>query len=140
MMTWLRRVQVQATLLAALATLGVLGCATGGGVHPRGNAVRRGPILADEMRVVSDRDAYAAITLLRPEFFQHRGVTSFTTPAPTEPEVYVDGMYYGPVGSLRGLPAGDVVEVRMLSVGDAMIRYGTGHTAGIIDIKTRPRE
>jgi hypothetical protein len=137
MMTRLRRVQVEATLVAALATLGVLGCATGGA--PGGNAIRQGPILVDELREVSDRDMYAAITLLRPQFFQRRGVTSFATQTPTEPEVYVDGMYYGSVASLRGLPAGDVVEVRMLNVGDAMIRYGTGHTAGVIDIRTRPR-
>ena len=94
------------------------------------------PITFGEIQKLADRDAYTAIQLLRPVFLKHRGTTSFFLDSPTTPEVFVDGMYYGPLSSLRSLPAKEIAEVRFMNVGDATIRYGTGHTAGIIDIAT----
>lgn len=93
-----------------------------------------GPITSEELRRVGDRDTYSAIKFLRPQFLQSRGATSFSLDSPTEPEVFVDGMYYGPLGSLRTLPVREIAEIRLLTVGDAVLRYGTGHTAGVIDI------
>jgi hypothetical protein len=93
-----------------------------------------GPITAAELRRIGDRDTYTAIQLLRPQFLQHRGPTSFRSIQPTEPDVYVDGLYYGPIGSLRSLSSREIEEIRLLSVGDATLRYGTGHMAGVIDI------
>ncbi|HEU4642084.1 MAG TPA: hypothetical protein VFS44_06470 [Gemmatimonadaceae bacterium] len=95
-----------------------------------------GPITTAELRSIGDRDAWTAITMLRPQFLQHRGRTSFLLDSPESPEVYVDGMYYGPMESLRSLPSKELAEIRLLSVGDAVILYGTGHTAGVIDIRS----
>jgi hypothetical protein len=131
---------------ALLAT--VAACATshpvesaGGDIAEEGAAAPRekprvgvGPIQTAELRSVGDRDTYTAIVLLRPQFLQHRGRTSLVLDSPTEPEVYIDGMYYGPMESLRSLPSKELQEIRLLTVGDAVLRYGTGHTAGVIDI------
>lgn len=138
-------------LMAAMAA-GAMGCATshpvsGAGPYAGDSAtgdvastvamkprLGTGPIESSELRSIGDRDAWTAITMLRPQFLQHRGQTSFLLDSPSEPEVFVDGMYYGPMESLRSLPSKELAEIRLLSVGDAVIRYGTGHTAGVIDI------
>jgi hypothetical protein len=91
-------------------------------------------ITAEELRRVGDRDAYTAIELLRPHFLRYRGQTGFRSDARAEPDVFVDGMYYGPMASLRRLPVRELAEIRFLSVGDATMRYGMGHLGGVIDI------
>lgn len=93
-----------------------------------------GAITAKELRTVDDRDAYTAIALLRPNFLTNRGQTSILLDSPNQPEVFIDGMYYGPFDALRQIPVHELKEIRFLDVGDATIRYGTGHPAGIIDI------
>lgn len=93
-----------------------------------------GPITSDELRTLDDRDAYTAIALLRPSFLKARGRTSILLDTPDQPEVFIDGMYYGPFDTLRQLPVHELQEIRMLDVGDATIRYGMGHPSGIIDI------
>jgi len=85
-----------------------------------------GAITSKELRTVDDRDAYTAIALLRPNFLTNRGQTSILLDSPNQPDVFIDGMYYGPFDSLRQIP--------FLNVGDATIRYGTGHPSGIIDM------
>jgi len=93
-----------------------------------------GPITSRELRTMDDRDAYTAISLLRPSLLKNRGRTSILLDSPDQPEVFVDGMYYGPFDTLRQLPVHEIAEIRFLDVGDATIRYGTGHPSGIIDI------
>lgn len=93
-----------------------------------------GAITSKELRTVDDRDAYTAIALLRPSLLKNRGYTSILLNAPSQPEVFIDGMYYGPFDSLRQIPVHELKEIRFLDVGDATIRYGMGHPSGIIDI------
>ena len=93
-----------------------------------------GTITSKELRTLDDRDAYTAIALLRPSLLKNRGRTSILLDTPDQPEVYVDGMYYGPFDTLRQLPVHELEEIRFLDVGDATIRYGMGHPSGIIDI------
>jgi hypothetical protein len=93
-----------------------------------------GTITSKELRTLDDRDAYTAIALLRPSLLKSRGRTSILLDTPDQPEVYVDGMYYGPFDTLRQLPVHELEEIRFLDVGDATIRYGMGHPSGIIDI------
>jgi hypothetical protein len=95
-----------------------------------------GTITSEELRSVDDRDAYTAIALLRPSLLKNRGYTSILLDTPDQPEVFVDGMYYGPFDTLRQLPVHELEEIRFLNVGDATLRYGMGHPAGIIDIKS----
>ena len=102
------------------------------GLGARGGGV--GAITSKELRTLDSRDAYTAISLLRPGFLTDRGRTSILLPTPEQPEVFIDGMYYGPFETLRQLPVHELEEIRFLDVGDATIRYGTGHPAGIIDI------
>lgn len=93
-----------------------------------------GPITSKELRTVDDRDAYTAIALLRPSLLKNRGPTSILLDTPSQPEVFIDGMYYGTFDTLHQIPVHELQEIRFLDVGDATIRYGMGHPSGIIDI------
>ena len=92
------------------------------------------PITSKELRKFDDRDVYTAIALLRPAFLTNHGRTSILLDSPDQPEVFIDGMFYGTFDTLRQLPVHEIYQIRFLDVGDATIRYGTGHTSGIIDI------
>ncbi len=91
-------------------------------------------ISSKELRKFDDRDVYTAIALLRPSFLTNRGRTSILLDSPDQPEVFIDGMFYGTFDTLRQLPVHEIQEIRFLDVGDATIRYGSGHTSGVIDI------
>lgn len=43
----------------------------------------------------------------------------------------------GTLFELRSIPARDVLEIRMLSSGEAAFRYGQGYTAGVIHVTTK---
>jgi len=106
--------------------------ATAPAPHGRPNLITH-----DELATVYDRNAYQAIQALRPAMLKDRGATSILLDTPTRPEVYVDGMYYGRFSTLQQIQASDCWEIRYLNVGDATIRYGPGHAAGVIDITTK---
>lgn len=126
--------------LGFAAAFGPAACRTGSSAgpepHPR-RVTTSGPITRAELASVGVRDAYSAIMILRPQFLHDRGANSLLLDVPTEPDVFVDGQYYGRVDLLRDLPVQDLLEIRRLSVGDAVVRYGPGHPAGVIDIATR---
>ena len=95
----LRRFPVPA-LLALLATAA---CAH---VAPSGDSMSSQVILADEIQRSRAVTAYDAIAKLRHNFLSDRGKTSLLDrSAPSVPNVYVDGMLYGPLASLHNLPA-----------------------------------
>lgn len=126
--------------LGFVAAFGAAACHHAPGASPEPKPKRvlgSGPITEGELASVGVRDTYSAIMMLRPQFLHDRGATSILLDSPTEPDVYVDGQFYGRVDLLRDLPVQDVLEIRRLSVGDAVVRYGPGHPAGVIDIATR---
>ncbi|HEX5409640.1 MAG TPA: hypothetical protein VFW89_07730 [Gemmatimonadaceae bacterium] len=96
-----------------------------------------GPITQKELTPFAGWDTYQAIKLLRPQFLQNRGATSIELDSPTQPEVAIDGIMYGRLESLAQLPVSEVEMITLLNVGDAVIKYGPGHPAGVIDIVTR---
>lgn len=129
--------QAIATALACMCLTLNTGCAHHA---PTSSPVARpsesGTITSTELRTVDDRDAYTAIALLRPSLLKNRGYTSILLDTPDQPEVFIDGMYYGPFDTLRQLRVHELEEIRFLDVGDATLRYGMGHPSGIIDIKS----
>ena len=109
---------------------------------PPGTTARRlAPARTDwltttELRPYVMQDALTALRLLRPGALHDRGPSSVLLDSPRAPEVFVDGMYYGPIASLRDLRVREIAAMRVLSVGDAVLRYGAGHSAGVIDVVT----
>ena len=107
------------------------------GRRPAGSSLRD-PITQADIARIHAASAYDAVVRLRAHFLGNRGVNSFMRPVQsTRPTVFVDGMEMGTIFELRTIPAGDVQEIRFLSGADAMIRYGDGYMAGIIQVTTK---
>jgi outer membrane receptor for ferrienterochelin and colicin len=96
--------------------------------------------LITEEEVESSRapNAYEVIQKLRANFLTYRGETSFnkqnSQPYPT---VYVDGQEFGPLSSLRNIPASQVATIRLYRSWEATTRFGSGNMGGVIAITTR---
>jgi len=95
-------------------------------------------ITEDEIEASRSATAYDAIQKLRANFLSYRGETSFnrknSQPYPT---VYVDGQEFGPITSLRSIPASQVATIRLYRSWEATTKFGTGNMGGVIAITTR---
>lgn len=95
-------------------------------------------ITRDEIEASRAATAFDAIQKLRANFLSYRGETSFnkknSQPYPT---VYVDGQEFGPISSLRSIPASQVATIRLYRSWEATTKFGTGNMGGVIAITTR---
>jgi hypothetical protein len=84
-------------------------------------------------------NAYDLISRLRPGFLVSRGQTSINngTAASAYANVYLDGVAYGDITTLRSIDASNVGEVRFFQAWEAQTKFGTGNTGGVIAITTR---
>ncbi len=103
-------------------------------VSPRPST--RGTITRADLDRTLYTSAHHAIESLRPTWLYHQGNATISNPDPL-PIVYMDGVRSGDLQELRLLSAEDVDTIRRLSPSDATTRYGTGHLAGAIDVRTR---
>jgi outer membrane receptor for ferrienterochelin and colicin len=94
-------------------------------------------ITQDEIAHTHAANAWEVIHDLRANFLSLRGETSFLATSSPYPTVYVDGMRFGTVDALRGIPADQIASIRLLRAWDAMTRYGNGNMGGVIAITTR---
>ncbi|HEX7424350.1 MAG TPA: hypothetical protein VF311_10770 [Terriglobales bacterium] len=95
-------------------------------------------ITEDEVEASRASTAYDVIQRLRANFLSYRGETSFdksrSAPYPT---VYVDGQEFGPIASLRNLPASQIGAIRLYRSWEATTKFGTGNMGGVIAVTTR---
>ena len=122
--------------IALFATVAAVACAT----------PRLGPGTISDSQLITEEEvdasraptAYDVIQKLRANFLSYRGETSFnrnnSQPYPT---VYVDGQEFGPIGSLRTIPASQVSTIRLYRSWEATTKFGTGNMGGVIAIATR---
>lgn len=95
-------------------------------------------ITQDEIEASHTATAYDAIQKLRANFLSYRGETSFSKKnSQPYPMVYVDGQEFGPISSLRSIPASQVATVRLYRSWEATTKFGTGNMGGVIAITTR---
>lgn len=131
--------KVPGRMLAARFVVGILGavlvgCAHGG--RPADDASSL-VITRAQVEASGEGDALAVVRHLRPEFLTYRGPTTVHGEAPAMPVVYVDGMPFGTIQSLAGIPAEEVEEIRLLRSWDAVTRYGRDKEGGVILVTTR---
>jgi hypothetical protein len=140
-----------AAILASLG-LAILGCARSGAAPSPTPRARSDSSAAPEPRresrprqssdVITQQEiaaypsmtAYEVVTELRPRFLWGRGVRGMSVELPV---VYVDNMAAGGPDALRRIPSTSVQEIRFIDAKDATTRFGTGHTAGAILVKTK---
>lgn len=125
-------------LLALLVLSGSLaGCAAAGS-GTGGTESSPDVLVSSEIRAAEARepDLYSFIQRLRPSWLRARASTvSGERPLPN---VFVDGVYYGGVGTLRSIDLSEVVRVEYLSAPETTIRFGGGFPgAGAILVDTR---
>lgn len=81
--------------------------------------------------------AHDMIAQLRPEYLRSRGVSSIRTREPDVAVVYLDGMRFGELESLRTLSATQILRIEYINAADATTRFGTDHVAGAILLSTK---
>jgi hypothetical protein len=131
--------------LGTLLSLSVFGCVSSSpSVGSRRPTLQRDEISNGEIVAGLSRyqTAYDIVHGLRPAMLVSRSMSlrqSRMTLWESDPgiKVYLDGIRYGGVESLKTIPANTVREVRWLSALDATTRYGTGHPAGAIAVTSR---
>ena len=74
---------------------------------------------------------------MRPHFLRSRGATSFSDPSPVRAVIYLDGVFYGKLETLKSLNVDGIHEIQFINSGDATTRFGIDHLGGAILISTR---
>jgi hypothetical protein len=82
---------------------------------------------------------YDAVARLRPNWLAPHGVTSSNMSSTTEfATVFVDGVLYGDLSTLRNLQAYHVADIRYYDITQSGARYGIrGGSSGVIDVRTK---
>jgi hypothetical protein len=119
----------------------VLGLLVSGCASTREGTTGRGQsdvLTAEEIAETTAQNAYDAVSLRRPFFLKSRGPRSLQgAPAGQTvefPIVYVNDMYYGELETLRNIHVSQIREIRYFDHNAATLRFGTGHTGGIISV------
>jgi hypothetical protein len=95
-------------------------------------------ITEDEIDASRAATAYEAVQKLRANFLSYRGETSFDkSKSQPYPTVYLDGQEYGPMATLRNIPASQVSTIRLYRAWEATTKFGTGNMGGVIAVTTR---
>jgi outer membrane cobalamin receptor len=122
--------------LAVLLPSVVLGC-----TPPRAGADasdRSQVITEEEVEASRAVNAFDVIQKLHANFLTSRGETSLGRSRSSRyPTVYVDEQEFGPVASLRTIPASQISTIRFYHAWEAATKYGTDKTGGVIAITTR---
>jgi hypothetical protein len=127
------------TFVVSSITFGMLamsGCVS----SQAGEAVLTREILtAEEIARTTALTAYEAIQIRRPAFLagaDRRALRDADQPD-TRPVVYVNGVFYGEVESLREIPVREIKDIRFLEANDATRVLGSTHVGGVIMVTTR---
>jgi len=131
---------VAARTFMLLATGALIGCTSsgysGGGSAPES----RNTLRYDEISQANvGGSAYDVISRLRPGFLVSRGQATISngTAASSYPNVYLDGVPYGDIATLRNIDASHIAEVRLFQAWEAQTKFGVGNNGGVIAITTR---
>ena len=94
-------------------------------------------ITEDEIDASRAANALEVIQKLRANFLSYRGETSLKGESKPYPTVYLDGQEFGPINTLRSIPASQIASIRLFRSWEATTKYGTGNMGGVIAITTR---
>jgi outer membrane cobalamin receptor len=97
----------------------------------------RDVITEEEIATTSAINAYEVVQKLRGNFLSNRGRTTILGRSSPLPMVYVDGVRYGELASLRNISATTVQSIRLYRAWDAQQRYGNDVTGGVIEVTTK---
>ena len=90
-----------------------------------------------ELNQSATNTAYEAIRRLRPQWLNYQPPTSVRDPAPPIPVVYVDESFVGDMSTLNQMLISQIESISFYKAPEAMIKYGTNRTGGVIAVTTR---
>lgn len=137
------------SLVGTLLLLAALGTACASTAESGGVQRSSDVISAEEIATIQVSTAYEIVQRLRPQFLRARGTTTVRNAGPegrptggpaqtgTELVVYVDNVRLGGVEVLHNIAALRVRDIRYVSASDATTKYGSGHTGGALEVRTR---
>lgn len=96
-------------------------------------------ITADEIRSSELPTAFDVVQKLRPQFLNDRGRNTVANSSSAYPRVYLNGILYGEIGSLREILASQVTEIRYYNAGQAQGKFGSGNLSGALAVVTMGR-
>jgi hypothetical protein len=144
-----------------VAAVLVSGCSSGGGsatsLAPAPTASpstattqtpRRGNselITQDEIAASGAKNALEAIQHIRPAMLRPRGSStnqnvsgdSYSQATTLSVVVYMDDIKMGEPSQLSSVSVNNIREIRFINARDATTRWGTGHTAGVIQVLSK---
>jgi len=96
-------------------------------------------ITRQELEAAVAPNAYDVIQNLRPSYLRTRGTQTLDPTVSSQASVYLDGQRFGDITTLRSMTVDAIEEIRYLNPSMATTKYGTNHTAGVIEVTTRKR-
>jgi len=124
----------RAARLLLMMVLPILACTRASNRPGTGD---RDTITEQEIATSSAVNAYEAVQRLRGNFLSNRGKTTILGKSSAMPIVYLDGVRYGEVQSLRNISASQVQAIRLYRAYDAQQKYGNDVMGGVIEVTTK---
>jgi len=100
-------------------------------------STQRDVITEEEIASTNAINAYEIVQKLRANFLSDRGKTTILGSSPSKPTVYVDGVQFGEITSLRNISATVVQSIHLYRAYEAEQRYGNGVMGGVIEVTTK---
>jgi hypothetical protein len=94
-------------------------------------------ITREEIAGSMESNAYEVVARLRPLFLKSRGRTTINGEVNDYATVFVDGVRYGDLTTLRNIVTNQVQLIRYLGGPDAVTKYGMQYGSGAIEVFTR---
>lgn len=122
--------------LYILTLAGMVACASAGG---SGTGTHREHNLITEQEIAEsgEMNGLDVVTRLRPMFLKTRGRSTIRGGGSEYASVFVDGVFFGDLGSLRNIVANQIHEIRYLSGVESVSKYGIRYGSGAIDVRTK---
>lgn len=121
------------TMLLGLL-LGVTACSMAGG-----GGGSTGPITLSQVEEFGFGSALTVVQRLRPRWLTARTQGTPRNPSPAYAHVFLNQLYFGPLGSLDQISSTEIDRIEYINARDATTQYGTGYLGGIIRVTTRGR-
>jgi hypothetical protein len=94
-------------------------------------------ITEQEIATSAESNLYDVVSRLRPMFLKTRGRSTINSGGSEHASVFLDGQYFGELGSLRNIVPTQIHEIRYLSGPDAVSRYGMRYGSGAVDVRSK---
>lgn len=121
-------------VLLPMVMMSVLACARASNGPGSGD---RDTITEAEIASSSATNAFEAVQRLRGNFLSNRGKTTILGKSSPMPIVYLDGVRFGEVNSLRNISATTVQAIRLYRAWEAQQKYGNDVMGGVIEVTTK---